>query len=98
MFCRNCGAQLVDNATHCVQCGFAIEQENQKETNKVSGIDVKNKNKKNQSKIQFFFCVENYATISLARNLVAMPLIKLPKIDKSRHFQTKFISPPHLFL
>lgn len=47
MFCRNCGAQLVDNATHCVQCGFAIEQENQKETNKVSGIDVKNKNKKN---------------------------------------------------
>ena len=42
MFCGNCGAQLIDGATHCVQCGCAIEQENQKETKNVSEVDVKN--------------------------------------------------------
>lgn len=48
MFCRNCGTQLPEGATHCVQCGYAVEQENVKETKSVSGVDVKEKIQKNR--------------------------------------------------
>ena len=48
MFCRNCGTQLPEGATHCVQCGYAVEQENVKEIKSVSGVDVKEKIQKNR--------------------------------------------------
>ena len=49
MFCGNCGAQLIDGATHCVQCGCAIEQENKVMAKSDVKVDIKktiNKNRK----------------------------------------------------